>query len=98
MTTILINKEKLHYDIQTEIAKILNISFFDVEEISDIDLDMIIGSIDGMIINYTNALANRQLQNEAIYDKMIPSAYEEIQKIKKEEYERNKKQNKSTRF
>ena len=93
MITIPINREDLLYDIKDEISRVLEIPFFDVEELSDIDLDMITDSINGMVKNYALALAGRQLQNDAIYEKMIPSAQEEIQKIKKEQYEQSREQN-----
>ena len=94
MIIIPINRENLLYDIQDEIARILDISFFDVEEISDADLDMITGGIHSMVRNYTHTLANRQLQHEAFYEKMIPSAQEEIRKIKKEQHEQSRERNK----
>ena len=94
------------YDIQDEVARILNISFFDVEEISDADFDMITGGISTIVNNYAHVFADRQLRNEALYDKMIPSAQKEIREIKKtlkEQNEkkrsiRNRKTNRGTRF
>ena len=47
--------------------KWLQISIFDVEEISDLDLQIIVDTMKGIPNKYAKGLAERQLYNEKIY-------------------------------
>ncbi len=91
---IQVDKEDILGVVQEKIAHILNISIFDVYEISDIDLEMIESSIHNMINRYSHSFAQRQKDHDEIYNLLTDDAYEDVQKLLKEEKEKNERNRK----
>ncbi len=84
ISSITINREKLLSEMQNEIATILDISIFEVEEISDIDLQMIESSIESIIRNYSHSFAHRQKENQQKYNMLKDNIYKELFNKEKE--------------
>ncbi len=73
-----INNENILEVIQEKIAHILNISIFEVHEISDIDLETIKLSIDSVIDQYSHSFADRQMHHNKIYNSLTEATKREI--------------------